>query len=177
MAISIDAGRNTIKYISERPPFSRRMGFFRLRMKVETAILVLILSMAMLAMAERCLYAGDVPNSEEIGKEIFDDISTEYVTCAAFYFFCSETLRRSGDGETASRYKKISGSALEFALIAAKKDRDQELAEKVTKARLDLEMNAMLNQIDKDIGNISILMNTYHDRCNEIMTDPAKIVD
>ena len=153
------------------------MGFFRLRMKVETAILVLILSLAMLVMADQCLYAGDVPNSDKIGKETFDNISTEYVTCAAFYFFCSETLRRSGDRETASRYEKVSGSALEFALIAAKKDHDQEMAEKVTKVRLDLEMNAMLNQTDKDISNVSILMNTYHDRCNEIMTDPAKIVD
>jgi len=175
MALSIDAGRNTIKYISELPPFSRRMVFLRLRMKLRTAILMLVLSLAMLVVAEQCLYAGDVPNIDEISKEIFDNISTEYVTCAAFYFFCSETLRRSGDRETASRYEKVSGSALEFALIAAKKDRDQEMAEKVTKARLDLEMNAMLEQIDKDSSNISILMNTYHDRCNEIMTDSAKI--
>lgn len=66
---------------------------------------------------------------------------------------------------------------MEFALIAAMEDRTQEMAEKVTMARLNLEMKSLLSEIDNDIGNISILMNKHADRCQDIMEDPDKMMN
>ena len=50
------------------------------------------------------------------------------------------------------------------------------MAEKVTSSRLDIEVKAMLKDIDNDISNISILTNKHLDHCKEIMEDPNKMV-
>ena len=100
----------------------------------------------------------------------------EYVTCAACFSWASEALRRSGDFETAAKYEGYRNSAVGYALIAAKEGRTQEMAEKVTMARLDLEMKSMMKEIDEDVANISILMNKYSDHCKEIVENPDRTI-
>ena len=51
------------------------------------------------------------------------------------------------------------------------------MAEKVTIARLELDVKSMASEIGKDISNISILMNKYSNRCEEIMEDPDKMMN
>lgn len=122
------------------------------------------------------LLAEEVLGSDEISKEVSDNVSEEYVTCAAYYSIASEAIRRSGDIKTAVKYEEARDTALQYALITAKKGRTKEMAEKVTLARLDLNMKSMTKEIDNDIGNISILMNKYANRCKEALENPDKIM-
>jgi len=145
-------------------------------MNMKKLILKMILIPLILFTGAQYLSAEEIPSPEDIAKEINNNISYEYITCAAYFFFSSEALRRSGDLETAAKYEEYRNSAMEFALIAAKKGRTQEMAEKVTMARLDLEMKSMLNEIDKDVSNISILINKYCDHCKEIMENSDRMM-
>ena len=146
-------------------------------MSLNKTIRIMVLSLAILSMGEQNLVAQEDLSSDEIYKEVMNNVSYEFVTCSAFYFFCSEAFRLSDDLENASKYEEYRNNAATFALTAAKKGRTQEMAEKVTLARLDLEMKSMTNEIENDISNISILMNKHLDHCEEIMTDPEKIMN
>ena len=145
-------------------------------MAINKGISIKIWGIVILFMGAQYVIAGEALNSNEISKEISNNVSEEYVTCAAYYSIAAEALRRSGELETAAKMAESRNSALQYALIAAKEGRTQEMAEKVTLARLDLNMKSMTNEIDNDIGNISILMNRYADRCKEIMENPDKIM-
>ena len=145
-------------------------------MGLNKGISIIILVLAILFMSKQYLFAGEISNSDKIIMEISNNISEEYVTCSAFYIISSEVLKHSGDLETASKYQGYSISAIQSALISSKKGRTQEMAEKVTLSRLDIEVKAMLKDIDNDISNISFLTNKYLDHCKEIMEDPNKMV-
>ncbi len=145
-------------------------------MTIKKGISITILVLVILSMGAQYLTAGEILNPGEISKEISNNVSEEYVTCASYYSIASEAIRRSGDLETAATLEEARNATLQYALIAAKDGRTKEMAEKVTLARLDLNMKSMTNEIDNDIGNISILMNKYADRCKEIMEYPDKIL-
>lgn len=138
--------------------------------------LSIFLVLLIYVMCIQSLFAEEVVNSNEISKELSNNVSEEYVTCAAYYSIASEAIRRSGDIKTAVKYEEARDAALQYALIAAKEGRTKEMAEKVTLARLDLNMKSMTKEIDNDIGNISVLMNKYADRCKEILENPDKIM-
>ena len=120
--------------------------------------------------------ADQTPNSAEIIKEILNNVSEEYVTCAVYFSIASEALRRSGNAESAAEAQEAQNKALEVAFFAAQKGRTQEMAEKVTHARLELATKSMMNEINNDIGNISILINNYAGRCKQIMENPDKVM-
>ena len=140
-------------------------------------ISIIVLGIGVLFTSVENLTAGDVPNADEIGKEIANNVSEEFVICAAFYSICTEAVSRSGDPQTAPRYEEAFDAALYYALTAAKKGRTQEMAEKVTLARLELYMKSMTGEIDNDMGNISVLLNKYLYRCKQVMENPAKVFD
>ena len=140
-------------------------------------ISIIFLGIGVLFTSVENLTAGDVPDAEEIGKEIANNVSEEFVICAAFYSICTEAVSRSGDPQTVPRYEEAFDAALYYALTAAKKGRTQEMAEKVTLARLELYMKSMTGEIDNDMGNISILLNKYLYRCILVMENPAKVFD
>ena len=123
------------------------------------------------------LTAGDVPNADEIAKEIANNVSDEFVTCAAFYMISAEAVRRSSQPETASRYEELSDTASYYALSAANEGRTQEMAQKVTLARLELNIKSMKKDIDSDVSNISVLINNYGYQCKQVMENPEKVLD
>jgi len=145
-------------------------------MALNKVIPTIIFLPALLFIGALYLTAEEILDSNEISREISNNISMEYVTCAAYSFCASEAFKRSGDLETAAKYEEYRNSAVGYALIAAKDGRTQEMAEKVTMARLDLKMKSMMSEIDKDIANISILMNKYSGHCKEIMEDPDRMM-
>lgn len=115
--------------------------------------------------------------SAEIAKEVSDNISSEYAQCAAFFMVSNGALERAGKTELAERYKKIQDRAVEYALIAARKGgRSEEMAQKVTLARLEIGTKRMLGEIDNDGSNISILLNKYATRCTSIMEQPERMM-
>jgi len=116
---------------------------------------------AILFMSIQCAIAGEVPNSDETAKQISNNISHEFVTCAAYYSFASEGFRRSGHLEDALKIDEARKASIGYALIVAKNGRTQKMAEKVTLSRYELEIKSMGKEIENDISNISILINKY----------------
>ena len=145
-------------------------------MAINKAISIIVFGMAILFIGSQCLFAEENLYSDEIVKEISNNVSEEYITCAAYFSIVSEAMRRSGDAEVASKYEAYRDLAVQYALIAAKEGRTQEMAERVSLARFELNVKSMTNEIDNDIGNISILLNKYSARCKEIMEDPEKVM-
>jgi hypothetical protein len=136
----------------------------------------IILLLIMLLMGARYLTAGEVFNADEVAKEVANNVSEEYVACAAYYMIACEGVRRSGDPKTAAKLEETRDIALEYAVISAKEGRTKEMAEKVTLARLELNVKSMRDQIGNDISNISILINKHSARCKEIMEKPDKVM-
>lgn len=146
-------------------------------MKLVNGISMIFLGMAVFFMPIENLNAGDASRDNEITKEIANNVSDEFVTCAAFYLIAAEAVRRSSQPETASRYEELSDTASHYALSAANEGRTQEMAQKVTLARLELNIKSMKKDIDSDVSNISLLINKYGDRCKQVMNHPDKVID
>ena len=148
-------------------------------MKRRATWLTLLVSCCLLLLFVMPQYstAEEPPDANELTKEMANNVSEEYVICAAYYMIACEGVRRSGDLTTAQRIEGARDRALDYALVAARKGRTEEMAQKVTLARLELNVKSMRAEIDGDISNVSILMNKYAARCKEIMEDPDKVMD
>jgi hypothetical protein len=146
-------------------------------MTLNKAVSIFVFSLAAPFMGDQYLFAEKDFNNEEIIKEVSNNISHEYCSCSAFYFILSRGLRRSGELKGASKYEEISQLAFTFALTASQEGRTEEMAEKVTMARLSLEMKSMMHEIDNDYSNASILLDKYLLHCKEIMEDPDKFME
>lgn len=146
-------------------------------MAMRTGILITILGLVLVFVSPQYSTAEEPPDANELTKEMTNNVSEEYVISAAYYMIACEGVRRSGDLKTAGRIEEARDKALDYALIAAKQGRTEEMAQKVTLARLELNLKSMKGEIDNDISNISILLNKCAARCKEIMQDPDKVMD
>lgn len=117
------------------------------------------------------------PADVKIIEEINNNVSHEYVSCASYFNIVAGAMKKSGDEATANQYSNMSNYAIEHALLVAKQDRTQEMAEKVTLARLKVESEAMLKSIDKSYSNISILSSQYANNCKEAMENPERVFE
>ncbi len=115
--------------------------------------------------------------ADDVEKEIADNISHDYVECAAYFIIISEALMKANDKETSTQYKKMGEAAIEFAVTAAETGRTPEMAQKVTMARLTLSVQEMLKEIENDFSNTSILMNQYLSKCKEATENPEKMME
>jgi NTP pyrophosphatase (non-canonical NTP hydrolase) len=118
----------------------------------------------------------EMPDSDEINKEVFNNVTDEYATCTAYFSIVSEGLNRSNEFDSAKDYQKVMETSLSYAFVSAQEGRTTEMTGKVVSAKVELNMKSMTEEIGNDIGNISILMNKYGDRCKDIMEDPEKLM-
>ena len=102
------------------------------------------------------------PDSEE-GKA-FNNESSEFVTCSSFYGVLNEAAKRSESEDAAELAVKsvhFSEEAFDYALLYAETTRSEELAMKVTLARLKLEiddMKKLLSDIDPKVSQKAIIL-------------------
>lgn len=113
--------------------------------------------------------------SNDIMNEVTNNVSEEYCTCAAYFMIVSEGFKRSNRLKTAQQYSDVSKAASEAAFEFAKHSRTSEIAGKVTSARIEMSTKEMVDEINNNIENISILMNKYGNHCKNIMEDPDSI--
>lgn len=117
------------------------------------------------------------PTDKDIAEEINNNVSHEYVTCAAYFIIVGGALTKDGAGDLAAKYDRLSNSAIELALVVARQDRSQEMAEKVTLARLKTSSQQMFASIDRSYSNISILTSEHAERCKDAMENPDKLMN
>jgi len=118
------------------------------------------------------------PDSEE-GKA-FNNESSEFVTCSSFYGVLNEAAKRSESEDAAELAVKsvhFSEEAFDYALLYAETTRSEELAMKVTLARLKLEIDDMKKEIEGDFSNTPILMAKYLEPCKEKMEHPTAVLE
>ena len=121
--------------------------------------------------------AEEEPLNAEALKIAMNNVSMEYVTCASYYAHAAMAVKNGGDQETSDSYANIYENVIVLAMAAAQIDRSQEMAMKVTTARLDIVMDEMQSEIENDYSNFSLLMQKYHQRCDFVVNNTEKFMD
>ncbi len=117
-----------------------------------------------------------IDEATKIKNEAFDNISSEFVTCAGYFALVSRALENAGKTEMAGKYDKATKTAMDYALMTAQESRTKEMAQKVTLARFEMDMKDMTREIDGNASNISILTNKYGYRCKDVMEKPESMM-
>jgi hypothetical protein len=102
---------------------------------------------------------------------VINNYAQELTECAAYYSIVSVAMENSNQPDAAQRSKNISDDALLKALLASEK---AGLKSETVKARYEMAITSMVDRIDENTSNISILMADYHELCIEAMTDMEK---
>ncbi len=124
-----------------------------------------------------CSSFGYAEEITDLDKDVANNISSEYATCAAYFLVVSAAFFRPGDNEIAARFKKSGNEALVIAIDSAGTGRTAEMAEKVTTARLQSFAKGMMSEIENDWSNISILTNQYAAQCKFAMNDSPRFMN
>lgn len=122
-------------------------------------------------------YADEESLDPEVHKIAMNNISMEYVTCASYYAHAAMAVKNGGDQKTSDSYSNIYENVIVLAVAAAQLGRSQEMAMKVTTARLDIVMDEMQSEIENDYSNFSLLMQKYHQRCDFVVNNTEKFMD
>jgi hypothetical protein len=116
------------------------------------------------------------PTPAAMAAEITDNVAMEYAECAAYFSIVNGAFSSSGKSAEAIKFKERSDKAALFSLMAAKQSRAEEMATKVTLARIEMNMKDMQRTIENDYSNMSLLSNKYLTPCVESMQDSAPLI-
>jgi len=121
------------------------------------------------------LEAADLsPNQLE---KVMDNVSHEYTTCGAYFRVAAQVMENSGETISRNEYLEAAKIAFNYAIAAAKIGRSDETALKVVKARSEIEIGAMLDEIDDHAANVSLLNVKHAYRCQAAMQDIEAVID
>lgn len=117
-----------------------------------------------------CVWANDPPASIVAAT---NNASHEMIECAAYFTIVAEGMRITPGADTAKgadQYDSAREAALMYALALAESINQKP---ETLKARLEMSMQGMIDEIDRDYVNISILLNKYAVPCKSAVEDPA----
>lgn len=98
-----------------------------------------------------------------------DNLSHENIKCSAYYHLVAKALKET---KTTQTNNKISKAFAYKAFLLAKEDnRTEEMALKVTFARLNNEIEAIKKEIDNNLKNFSILIYKHKKYCEKLYLD------
>lgn len=138
-------------------------------MKLTHAYVSILLTIAVTA-------ANAEPSVAEIAAEVTDNVAMEYAECAAFFSTVSGAFASSGKAAEGAKFKEASDRAALFSLMSAKQSRGEEMATKVTLARIEMSLKDMQKTIDNNYSNMALLSNKYLTSCVEAMQDSAPLI-
>jgi hypothetical protein len=136
-------------------------------MKAILSVIIMLLVVA---------HAHAVDEATDIKNEAFDNVSSEFITCAGYFALVSRALENAGKTDLARKYDKAMNTAMDYALTTAEEGRTKEMAQKVTLARFEIDTQNMSKEIGSNASNISILTNKYGDRCKDIIEKPELVI-
>jgi hypothetical protein len=118
-------------------------------------------------------------NTDAIIGQALNNLSHEYVQCAAYFEIAREAIRQSGDDSASVRsagaaYKQLGNTAMQGAVIAAQRSGTVTKPMEVTLARHELALKEMASEISNDTSNIAILINQYAKPCTILMKHPER---
>lgn len=105
-----------------------------------------------------------------------ENISGQYAECTAYYELVYHAMNSSNEKETANAYRKLEENAMFYSLLLADEGRSKDLAVEVTNSRIEMYMKKMKQETNNRNENISILIDKYHFRCQDLMENPPNQV-
>jgi hypothetical protein len=135
---------------------------------MRTLVTIIIASLPLVVAAQ--------PSAAELTAEVTDNVSTEYVECAAYFAVVQDAFSKSGNAAASAKYNEVSDKAAQFGLMAAQQSRSEEMATKVTLSRFETNLKSMQKTIENNYSNIALLSSKYSDSCVEAMTDSTVMI-
>lgn len=117
-----------------------------------------------------------VADDNLIINQQYENVSSEYAECAAYYRLVYSATQSSGEAETAQAYRQLEDSAMFYSLLLAGEGRTKDTAVEVTNSRIEMYLKKMKQEADNRNENISVLINKYHFTCQEAMETPRDAV-
>ena len=111
-------------------------------------VLILLVTLANSAFAQE-----DVLTADDI-KNAMNNVSSEYATCAAYFAHVAFAAQNSDSQEVFDAYSSLYDEVMVLAVMTAGHERSDEMALKVTKARIDMFMEEMRVEIENDYSNL-----------------------
>ena len=109
------------------------------------------------------------PSVEAMTAEVTDNVATEHAECSALFAIAQGAFLSSGKRPEAAKFKDASNYAAQFSLVVAKQSRSQEIATKVTLARIEVSIKDMQKTIEYNYSNMSLLLSRYLEPCVQTM--------
>lgn len=106
-----------------------------------------------------------------------NNVSMEYVTCAAYFAHAALAVKNAGDQATSDKFARFYESTMALGLAAAQAGRSEEMALKVTTARLNMVMDNMQNEIENNYSNFALLYEQYHKRCEYVLNNTDEFLE
>ena len=123
------------------------------------------------------LTEADLPTVDELLNDVMNNVSTDYVQCAAYYAHVASAVKNGGDQQTSDSYVNIYEEVITLAVVAAQTGRSEEMALKVTMARLNVVMDAMQSEIENNYSNLALLVDKYQGRCEFVVNNTEEFVE
>lgn len=102
--------------------------------------------------------------------EAAERASLDYAECSAFFQVVQAGFASAKRSAEAVKFKAIADKAERFAVIAAQQGRSETRAERVTQARIDLNLGSMNKAVGPDFSKLSPLMDRHAARCVRAVT-------
>jgi hypothetical protein len=113
-----------------------------------------------------CLALTTFAQENKIPEEK-NNLSVQYAEATAYFELVSEALSKSG--KDATKYANEAQIAMAYALALASEGRTQDVAIKVTIARIESAKKIMLREMEYRNENLMIIKNKYADQSFELM--------
>lgn len=118
-----------------------------------------------------CLTLATFAQETKIPKEL-DNLSVKYAEATAYFDIVIEALGKSGKENT--KYAAVRDDAMLYSLLLASEGRTQDVAVKVTHARIEVSKKDMLREMNYRNENIAIIENKYAEVSLDLMKNPPE---
>jgi hypothetical protein len=98
-------------------------------------------------------------------KAKIDNLSSDGLTCVAYFSLVAKSPKM------AKEYNNYALKSWQKSDIYSKLIRNDKMVKKVTKSRISSYQDQMIKEIDKDLSNMSILINKYQKECIAYIKD------
>lgn len=99
----------------------------------------------------------------------------EHTNCAAYFAVSSQCLKSRADSvELSEKMQQLSGAAYSRGMQYGDAIK---LSRKVHPARLEMAINGLMADMEKNCANISIILNQYAYACKRLMETPEEALD
>jgi hypothetical protein len=120
------------------------------------------------------LSAGGAIGQEDRLRQVFNNLAHDHIACAAYFTIGAQCAARSNQPELGKRLEVISDEIMKRAATYTK---EAGLRDETILARFKLAINGMMRDMEKDCGNVSIVMAQHNDACEVITKAPDKRAD